>query len=114
MLPYIKGITEQLKQLQKSYDIQTTLQNLSTYLNKCSPPSDRSLSEDQTNMYKINCTDCSWSNTGKTGRALKTGRNEHERNLKNCKNESNIANHGRASDHQIDFANRKIIDTASY
>ena len=44
----------------------------------------------------------------------KTRRKEHERNVKNCKKGSNIANHAWANDHRIDFANGKIIDTTSY
>ena len=38
VLFYIKGLTEPLKRLLKSYDIRTT-KNLSAHLNKCFPPS---------------------------------------------------------------------------
>ena len=66
-------------------------------------------------MYKINCTDCSWSNTGKTGRALKTGRNEHERNLKNCKKTNlTLPTMAEQTITGLILLTRKCIDTASY
>ncbi len=75
----------------------------------------RALPVSQTNVvYQINCSDCSWSYVGETGRALITRKKEHERNVKKCKTGSNIANHALANDHIIDFKNRKIIDKGSY
>ena len=39
---------------------------------------------------------------------------EHERNVKKCKTDSNIADRAWANNHRIDFKNRKIIDKGSY
>ena len=75
VLPYIKGLTEPLKRILKSHDIQVTTKPLCT-LEQSSPlTKDRPSPEDQTNVvYKINCADCWWSYICETGRAFNTRR----------------------------------------
>lgn len=114
-LPYIKGLTEPLKRLLKSYDIRVATKPLSTLQQLFPSPKDRPPSERQTNVvYQINCSDCSWSYIGETGRAFITRKKEHIKNIEKHKAGSNIANHAWSHDHKIDFINCKIIDKASY
>ena len=70
--------------------------------------------------FIINCVNVLWlkifiyyklsTASLQTGRAFKTRKKEHERNVKKCKSGSNIANHAWANDHRIDFKNGKVID----
>ena len=62
----------------------------------------------------MNCTDCSWSYIGETGRALETRKKEHKRNVKQCKSGSNIAKHAWTQDHKINFDECEILDKATY
>jgi hypothetical protein len=71
--------------------------------------------EKQTNVvYKINCADCYWSYIGDTRRALETRKEEHKRNVRQCKSGSNIAKHAWTQDHKINFDECKILDKATY
>ena len=108
VLPYIKGLTEPLRRILKPHDIRVTTKPLRTLEQMFPSTKDRPLPENQTNVvYQINCSDCSWSYVGETGRAFITRRKEHERNVKKCKSGSNIANHAWANDHRIDFKTEK-------
>ena len=115
VLPYIKGLTEPLKRILKPYDIRVTTKPLRTLEQIFPSTKDRPPPEDQTNVvYQINCSDCSWSYIGETGRAFKTRRREHERNVEKYKSGSNIANHAWKNDRTIDFVTGKIIDKGNY
>ena len=71
--------------------------------------------ERRTNVvYNIPCLDCSWSYVGETGRSFETRKKEHIRNVKNYKKGSNIANHAWENNHNIDFANSRVIDSGNY
>ncbi len=113
VLPYIKGLTEPLKQLLKPYDIRVT-QNPYIRWKKYSPK-DRPPPENQTNVvYQIGCSDCPWNYIGETGRAFNTRRKEHIRNVKQFKDGSNIAKYAWTFDHKIDFGSSKIINKGNY
>ena len=88
VLPYIKSLTEPLKRILKSYDICVTSKPVHALQHLFPSAKDRPPQEDQTNViYKINCSGCSWSYIGETGRALSTRRKKHKSII------SNIANH---------------------
>jgi hypothetical protein len=73
VLPYIKGLTEPLRRILKPHDIRVTTKPLRTLEQIFPSTKDPPLSENQTNVvYQINCSDCSWSYIGETGRAFKT------------------------------------------
>jgi len=65
-------------------------------------------------VYKIPCSDCSWSYVGETGRCFKTRRKEHQHHLKNCTRGSNIANHAWQNNHSINFEGATVIDKGNY
>ena len=115
VLPYIKCLTEPLKRLLKRHDIRTTTKPLRTLEQHFQSSKDRLLPEKQTNLiYKINCADCSWSYIGETGRAFKTTKKEHKRNVEQFKSGFNIAKHAWTHDHKINFDDCKILDKATY
>ena len=66
--------------------------------------------ESQSNfVYKIPCTNCSWSYIGETGRAFNTRKKEHLRNTKTKAKGSRITNHAWSNNHAIDFENASIF-----
>ena len=71
VLPYIKGLTEPLERILKHHDIRVAMKPLRTLQQLFPSPKDKPPPENQINVvYKINCSDCSWSYIGKTGRAF--------------------------------------------
>jgi hypothetical protein len=115
VLPYIKGLTEPLERILKHHDIRVATKPLRTLQQLFPSPKDKPPPENQINVvYKINCSDCSWSYIGETGRAFNTRRKEHIKNVELDKSGSNIANHAWANDHKIDFDGGKIIDKGTY
>ncbi len=86
VLPYIKGLTEPLRRILKPHDIRVTTKPLRTLEQMFPSTKDRPVPENQTNVvYQINCSDCSWSYVGETGRAFITRKKEHEQNVKNAR-----------------------------
>ena len=62
VLPYIKGLTEPLERILKPCDIRVATKPLCTLQQLFPSPKDRPPPENQINVvYKINCSDCSWS-----------------------------------------------------
>ena len=81
VLPFIRGITEPLTRILKSYDICVTNKSIKT-LQQEFP---RGRVDDQCNVvYKIPCGPCPWSYIGETKRSFRTRRKEHIRNTKQC------------------------------
>ncbi len=82
VLPYIKGLTEPLERILKHHDIRVATKPLRTIQQLFPSPKDKPPPENQINVvYKINCSDCSWSYIGETGRAFNTRRKEHIKNV---------------------------------
>ena len=82
VLPYIKGLTEPLERILKPHDIRVATKPLRTLQQLFPSPKDRPQPENQINVvYKINCSDCSWSYIGETGRAFNRRRKEHIKNV---------------------------------
>ena len=115
VLPYVKGLTELLERILKPYDIRVATKPLRTLQQLFPSPKDRPPPVSETNVvYKIDCSNCSWSYIGETGRGFNTRQKEHIRNVKFDKSGSNIANHTWANDHKIDFDGGKIIDRGTH
>ena len=111
VLPYIKGLTENITRTLHTHDIRVTNKPLTTLQQLFPSPKFRPTVEEQTNVvYRIPCADCKWSYIGETGRSFLTRKKEHERNIKNFARGSNVANHAWKHDHNIDIKNASIID----
>ena len=54
-------------------------------------------------VYRIACSDCSWSYVGETGRTLRERVAEHRRAVKNFALSSEIANHVLETGHRMDW-----------
>lgn len=114
-LPYISGLTEPLTRLLRKNDIRVVNKPLKTLQQEFPSPKFRQPSDFQCNVvYKIPCKDCPWNYIGETGRCFQTRKKEHQRNLKNYSNGSNVANHAWQNNHSIDFDNACVIDKGNY
>ena len=60
-------------------------------------------------MYKIHCNDCGAKYIGKTGRNLTTRLSEHQRDIRNSKEQSQVFQHVRDNDHNFNFLEPEII-----
>lgn len=115
ILPYIKGITEQLTRTLRQHDIMVASKPLQTLQQQFPSPKYRVNLYKQTDVvYKIPCGDCNWSYIGETGRAFETRKKEHMRNVKTYANNSNIASHSWKNGHRIDFDKCEIIDKGDF
>ena len=82
-LPYIRGLSEPLTRLLRKNDIRVVSKPAKTLQQEFPSPKFRQPLDLQCNVvYKIPCTDCSWSYVGETGRCFKTRRKEHREILK--------------------------------
>ena len=98
-LPYVRGITDALRRILLQQNIRVTTRPLQRMFPS---PKHQVPPEQRTNViYNIPCSDCPWSYVIKTGRSFQTRKKEHIRNVKNCKEGSNIAKHAWDYDHKI-------------
>ena len=108
-LPYVSGITDALRRILQKHNIRVTTKPLRTLQQTFPSPKYQVPPEQRTNViYNIPCLDCLWSYVGETGRSFETQK-------KGTYSEgSNIANHAWKNNHNIDFANGKVIDSSNY
>ena len=60
-------------------------------------------------VYKIHCNDCDRKYIGETGRNLTTRLSEHQRDIRNSKEQSQVFQHVRDNDHNFNFSEPEII-----
>ena len=60
-------------------------------------------------VYKIHCNDCDGKYIGKTCRNLTTRLSEHQRDIRNSKEQSQVFQHVRDNDHNFNFLEPEII-----
>ncbi len=73
VIPYIKGVTEQLQWVYKKYKISTSFKLLRTIRNALVDPKDQVKKGSKSGVvYRIKCKNCVHCYTGETGRQLKT------------------------------------------
>ena len=102
---YVSGLTEPLTRLLRNSDIRVVNKPFKTLQQEFPSPKFRQPSDLQSNVvYKIPC-----KYIGETGRDFQTRKKEHQRNLKNNSNGSNVANPCMAK-LSIDFDNACVID----
>ena len=118
VLPYMKGVTEQLKRVFTKQSIATSVKAHETIRNVLLHPKNKIEKEDQTRVvYKIGCNNCSSVYIGETGRKLSTRMNEHKTNVQelptasqtrssrndstSIKHKSAICNHANHENHVI-------------
>ena len=60
-------------------------------------------------VYKMYCNDCDRKYIGETGRNLTTRLSEHQRDIRNGKEQSQVFQHVRDNDHNFNFSEPEII-----
>ena len=79
ILPFIPGITKRIKRRTKNHQIKVATKPLRTVENMLPSLKNKNNKFDQRGVvYKIPCFDCTGVYMGKTGRSLKTRREEHQ------------------------------------
>ena len=103
-LPYIRGTSETIARILKSFNIRIahnptrTLRHLLTNVKDNDDPKDR-----QGTVYRIRCNDCNGTYTWETGRTLTTRLGEHQTATDKEDLTNNIAQHHRKTGHDINL-----------
>ena len=80
IFPYIKGTTEQLKQVLRKHKFKVAMKPMFTLRIQLMRPKDALGELKQSGVvYSIPCEDCDVEHIGETGRAFGTRQDEHER-----------------------------------
>ena len=109
MLPYIKGVSEQLRRIYKSYNIPAYFKPANTLRQILVKPKDKTPKEQVCGpVYQIKCNDCSDSYIGETERSLKARFMEHRR--PSCSS-SEVSKHLHQDQpgHNIDLKQTKVL-----
>ncbi|XP_072019530.1 uncharacterized protein [Amphiura filiformis] len=78
VLPYVKGVTERISRVMKSYNISTAMKPHDTLRKQLVHPKDKRDPNNTTDaVYKIPCKNCELSYIGETGRKFGTRLEEH-------------------------------------
>jgi len=115
-LPYIPGTSESLRRILASHKIKCAFYSKNTLRKHLSKPKDAVPQEQRNNIvYKIPCKDCDATYIGESKRSFKVRSSEHMRAVRNMDIEKNeIADHCWKFNHEMNWNNKKVIDTEPY
>ena len=115
-LPYIPGTSESLRRILASHKIKCAFYSKNTLRKHLSKPKDAVPQEQRNNIvYKIPCKDCDATYIGESKRSFKVRSSEHMRAVRNMDIEKNeIADHCWKFNHEMDWNDKKVIDTEPY
>ena len=107
-LPYIQGLSEQLKRALNKHNIKATFYTQTTLRSLLSKPKDRIPKEDRNNaVYQLNCKDCEAVYVGETKRTLNI---EHITAIKSASKKSHTTEHCWKYNHDFDWKRKKVLD----
>ena len=110
-LPYIQGLSEQLKPALNKHNIKATFYTQTTLRSLLSKPKDPIPKEDRNNaVYQLNCKDCEAVYVGETKRTLNIRAEEHITAIKTASKKSHTAEHCWKYNHDFDWKHKKILD----
>ena len=111
ILPYIKGKTEQLKQVLCKHKFKVAMKPMFTLRSQLMRPKDALGELKQSGVvYGIPCEDCDVEYIGETGRAFGTRQDEHERAVRLKKSgNSALAKHVHDEDHSVAWKKSRIL-----
>ena len=111
-LPYVKGISEQVRQIlgrvniRAAFRTKTTIRSLLTSVKPTQSPLDKTGV-----IYNIPCKDCDKVYVGETGRTLSARQKEHRRQLAYGRTDSSaVAAHAVSTLHDIDWENSSVLE----
>ena len=127
VLPYVQGVTEQLKRVFSKYKIATSIKPYQTLRNILVHPKDKIDNENKTGVvYKIPCMNCNQIYIGETGRKLGTRTKEHKtevddlpstsqtrsarKDSTSIRHKSAISDHAHQQNHIINWGQVSSID----
>ena len=115
-LPYIAGTSEIIKRTLAPHNIKCTFYSTETLRRQLSKPKDTIPLDKRNNVvYKIPCKDCSATYIGESKRSFGVRYKEHNRAVRNGDTDKNeIADHCWENDHEMNWDERKVIDTEAY
>ena len=115
VLPYFKGISEQLQRIFYKHGFKVCFKPLRTLRQHLVHVKDRIIDEQKCGtVYSIHCKDCNAEYVGETGRRLNTRIKEHKRSVALADSKSAISDHANSSHHDINWPNVRIIDHESH
>ena len=110
-LPYIQGLSEQLKRALNKHNIKATFYTQTTLRSLLSKPKDPIPKEDRNNaIYQLNCKDCEAVYVGETKRTLNIRAEEHITAIKSASKKSHTAEHCWKYNHDFDWKHKKVLD----
>ena len=109
-LPYVKGVSEQVKNVLNKANIKTAFKPILTLAHYFRKPKDRP-KETKTKgiVYKVKCRSCDFTYIGETKRSWNSRGGEHKPGTNNNK-ESAIKDHAETTDHDIDTGYVEILE----
>ena len=111
--PYIPNVSEKVKRVFNKHNIQAYFKSGNTIRQHMGLPKDKTDKCDRCGVvYKVQCSICSDTYIGETGRKLKTRLTEHRR-PSSSGYDSAIYEHQSTRGHQIDWEHVKVIDSES-
>jgi hypothetical protein len=113
-LPYIEGVSESVARQLRKHNINIAHKPTATIRNLLVKPKDKLSTMDKTKViYKIPCHSCEKAYCGQTGKKLASRLHEHSLAVKRHDTKSQVAMHSLETGHRFDFANTKIVGTAT-
>ena len=101
-LPYVKGVSDKLRRILSQYGVRTFFKP-SVSLKDCLMKVKRGEPDKSNIVYKISCQDCDEFYIGESGRQLRTRVKEHERDTREIRFSSAVAEHSHKNDHRPNF-----------
>ena len=112
-LPYVKGVSEQVRNVLNKVNIKTAFKPIKTLAHYFRKPKDRP-KETKTKgiVYKVKCRLCDFTYIGETKRSWNSRGGEHKPGTNNNK-ELAIKDHAETTDHHIDIGYVEILEIMS-
>ena len=109
-IPYMKGISEQVKQLLKSAGVRTIYKPMPSLGDIFGKPKDKQkITEVKGIVYKFECPDCSFKYVGESKRSWKSRWAEHKPGVR-PEIKSAIKDHAESTGHNASMDNATIVE----
>ena len=115
-LPYVPGTSEIIRRSLAPHNIKCAFYSSETLRRHLSKPKDTVPMDKRNNVvYKIPCKDCNATYIGESKRSFGVRYKEHDRAVRKGDTDKNeIADHCWSKDHEMNWDERKVIDTEAY
>ncbi|KAK3728359.1 hypothetical protein QZH41_011399 [Actinostola sp. cb2023] len=112
VLPYVRGISENISRVLRSNNLQVAHRPISKMGDLFPRPKDvKDLSYKTGVVYKIKCSHCNFVYYRQTERSVRTRKAEHRRAICNNLPASKVAQHANNTGHDFDSDSMEVVDT---